>query len=150
SWKALAAANDQAKLADEIVAQLDAAVKTMRTFKDSLGEVETRLGDLKGELDKLMADTGTRQQLAEVQAQISAKVKETVEPFAAQVQETIQNAIVPLTEKLEEVSAIVDIACGTVRLKGGDQAKALCKDAKDIFGKAEAFVADMKDRPAKL
>ncbi len=150
AWKALAATNDQAKLADEIVAQLDNAVKTMRTFKASLGEVETRLGDLKGELDKLMADTGTRQQLAEVQAQISAKVKATVEPFAVQVQETIQNAIVPLTEKLDEVSAIVDIACGTVKLKGGAQAKALCKDAKDIFGKAETFLADVKDRPAKL
>lgn len=150
AWKTFAAKSDAAKLADEVVAQLDGAVKSLRTFKASLGEVQGRLGNLKGELDKLMTDTGTAKKLADVQAQISTQVKATVEPFAAQVSDTIQQAIVPLSGKLGEVSAVVDIACGTVKLKGGDQAKSLCKDAKDAFSKAETFIADFKDRPAKL
>lgn len=149
-WKTLAATNDRAKLADDVVAQLDNAVKTLRTFKASLGEVSARVGNLKGELDKLMMDTGATKKLADVQAQVSAQVKAAVEPFAAQVTDTIQNAIVPLDQKLTEVSALVDIACGTVTLKGGDQAKALCKDAKVTFGQAMAFVTELKARPAAL
>jgi hypothetical protein len=148
--KALAKSNGNVKLADDVVAQLDNAVKTLRTFKASLGEVQTRVGNLKGELDKLMTQTGAAQRLEDVRAQISTQVKATIEPFAAQVHDTIQNAIVPLSAKLDEVGAVVDIACGTVKLKGGDQAKALCKDAKDAFGKATGFITDFKDRPAKL
>ena len=150
AWKAFAKSNGNAKLADDVVAQLDNAVKTLRTFKASLGEVQTRVGNLKGELDKLMTQTGAAQKLEDVRAQISTQVKATIEPFAAQVHDTIQNAIVPLSAKLDEVGAVVDIACGTVKLKGGDQAKALCKDAKDAFGKATGFITDFKDRPAKL
>jgi hypothetical protein len=150
AWKAFAKSNGNAKLADDVVAQLDNAVKTLRTFKASLGEVQTRVGNLKGELDKLMTQTGAAQKLEDVRTQVSAQVRATVEPFAAQVQDTIQNAIVPLSAKLDEVGAVVDIACGTVKLKGGDKAKALCKDAKDAFGKATSFVTDFKDRPAKL
>ncbi len=150
AWKALVASNSTAKLADDIVAQLDNGVKTLRTFKASLGEVQTRVGNIKGELDKLMTQTGAAQKLEDVRAQISAQVKATVEPFAAQVQDTLQNAIVPLSAKLEEVGAVVDIACGTIKLKGGDKAKALCKDAKDAFGKATTFIADFKDKPVKL
>jgi hypothetical protein len=150
AWKAFAKTSNGAKLADDVVAQLDNAVKTLRTFKASLGEVQTRVGNLKGELDKLMTQTGAAQKLEDVRTQMSAQVKAIVEPFAAQVHDTIQNAIVPLSAKLDEVGAVVDIACGTVKLKGGDKAKALCKDAKDAFGKATAFVTDFKDRPAKL
>jgi hypothetical protein len=150
AWKTFAAANGKAKLADDVVAQLDNAVKTLRTFKASLGEVQTRVGNIKGELDKLMTQTGAAQKLDDVRTQMSAQVKATVEPFAAQVSDTIQNAIVPLSAKLEEVGAVVDIACGTVKLKGGDKAKALCKDAKDAFGKATTFVTDFKGRPAAL
>jgi hypothetical protein len=150
AWKAFAKTSGNAKLADDVVAQLDNAVKTLRTFKASLGEVQTRVGNLKGELDKLMTQTGAAQKLEDVRAQISTQVKATIEPFAAQVHDTIQNAIVPLSAKLDEVGAVVDIACGTVKLKGGDQAKALCKDAKDAFGKATGFITDFKDRPAKL
>ncbi len=150
AWKALAATNDNAKLADELVAQLDNAVKTLRTFKASLGEVSTRVGNLKGELDKLMTDTGATRKLADVQTQISAQVKAAVEPFAAQVTDTIKNAIAPLDQKLTEVSAIVGIACGTVTLKGGDQAKAVCKDATATMGKATTYFADFKTRPAAL
>src|SRR5262245_10913053 len=150
AWKALAKTNDKAKLADDVVVQLDNAVKTMRTFKASLGEVQTRVGNIKGELDKLMTQTGAAQKLEDVRAQISSQVKATVEPFAAQVTDAIKNAIVPLSVKLEEVGAIVDIACGTVKLKGGDQAKALCKDAKDKLGNATTFITEFKERPAKL
>src|SRR5262249_8427599 len=76
--------------------------------------------------------------------------KSTLEPFAAQVTDTIQNALAPLLDKLDQASAIVDIACGTVKLSGGDQAKALCKNAKDAFANGQKFLDDFKARPAQL
>ena len=150
AWKAFAASNDKAKIADEVVAAANNAVKTLRAFKASLGEVSTRLGNLKGELDKLMTETGAARKLEEVRAQISSQIKAAVEPFAAQVADTIQNALVPLAAKLDDVSAIVDIACGTVKLSGGDKAKDLCKDAKTTIDKSVAFITDLKTRPAAL
>ena len=150
AWKAFAASNANAKLADEVVAQLDNGVKTLRAFKASLAETQTRLGNLKGTLDKLMTDQGFAYKYEDTKAQVSAQIRALAEPFADEVTDTIQNAIVPLSAKLEEVSAIVDIACGTVRLKGGDKAKSLCKDAKDAFFQATTFITDFKERPAKL
>ena len=150
AWKAFAASNDKAKIADEVVAAANNAVKTLRAFKASLGEVSTRLGNLKGELDKLMVDSGATRKLEEVRVAVSAQVKAAIEPFAAQVADTIQNAIVPLSAKLDDVSAIVDIACGTVKLSGGDKAKDLCKDAKTAIDKSTAFLADFKKRPTAL
>ena len=149
-WKAFAATNDKAKLADEVVATLNNAVKTLRAFKANLGEVSGRLGNLKGELDKLLADPSTARRLDDVRAQVSAQLKSAIEPFAAQTADTLQNALTPLLAKLDEVSAIVDIGCGTVKLSGGDQAKALCKDAKTAFAKSETFLADFKARPAAV
>lgn len=149
-WKVFAATNDKAKMADEAVAALSNAVKTLRTFKASLGEVSGRLGNLKGELDKLLQDTGAAKQLAEVRTQISSQLRAALEPFAAQTADTIQNAIVPLLGKLDELGAMVDIACGTIRLTGGDKAKALCKDAHETFAKGVAYLEDFKARPAQL
>ena len=150
AWKAFAAKNEKAKLADELVAQITNAVKTLKTFKASLGEVSVRVGNLKGELDKLMTDTGTAKKLEEVRTQISTQVKATIEPFAAQTADTIQNALTPLMAKLEDAGAVMDVACGTIKLSGGDQAKALCKDAKEQFAKSTAFLNDFKARPAAL
>jgi len=149
-WKAFAAQNDKAKLADELVAQLTNAVKTLKAFKANLGEVSARVGNLKGELDKLMTDTGTAKKLDDVRTQISTQIKTAVEPFAAQTADTIQNALVPLMAKLEDASAVIDVVCGSVKLSGGDKAKALCKDAKDRFAKGMAFLTDFKERPAAL
>ena len=149
-WKMLAATNDKAKLADDMVATLKNAVVTLRTFKANLGEVSSRVGNLKGELDKLMNDPTTARRIEDVRAQISTQIKATVTPFAAQVTDTIQNALVPLSAKLEDVSAMVDIACGTVRLSGGDKAKDLCKNAKDTFATGTKFLDDFKTRPAAL
>ena len=146
AWKALAATNNNAKLADDVVAQLDNGVKTLRTFKASLGEVQTRVGNLKGELDKLMTRHRRRAEArGRARADLGAGQSGRSSRSPRRSSDTIQNAIVPLAAKLEEVGAIVDIACGTVKLKGGDKAKALCKDAKDAFGKATTFVADFKD-----
>src|SRR5688572_27875144 len=144
TWKAFAATNKNAKLADDVVAQLDNGVKTLRAFKASLAETQTRLGNLKGTLDQLMKDEGWAYKFEDTRAQISQQIRAIAEPFANDVTDTIQNAIVPLSAKLDEVSAIVDIACGTVKLKGGDKAKSLCKDAKDAFGKATTFITDFK------
>jgi hypothetical protein len=149
-WKAFAATNDRAKLADEVVATVDNAIKTLRAFKANLGEVSARLGNLKGELQRILDDPATARRLDEVRTQVSAQLKTAIEPYAAQTADTLQNALSPLVAKLEEISAIVDIACGTVRLSGGDKAKSLCKDAKTAFANSTKFVDDFKVRPAAL
>src|SRR5262245_33233827 len=82
AWKAFAAGNDKAKMADQLVDTANNAVKALRAFRANLGEVSARVGNLKGELDKLMTDTGAGRKLEEVRAQISAQVKAAIEPYA--------------------------------------------------------------------
>ena len=149
-WKLLAATNDKAKLVDETVATLKTSVTTLRTFKANLGEASSRVANLKGELDKLMSDPATARRLDDVRSQISTQINAIVKPLSAQITDTIQSALVPLSEKLDDLSAVVDVACGTVRLSGGDQAKQLCKDAKDTFANGTKFLEDFKTRPAAL
>ena len=149
-WKTFSAANAQAKLVDDSVAALANALNTLRAFKASLGEISARLGNLKGELDRLLKDPGAARQLAEVRTQISTQLRSAIEPFAAQVVDATANAITPLLAKLDQIGAMVDIACGTIRLSGGENAKALCKDSHEVFAKGLAYLEDFKVRPAQL
>jgi len=150
-WKNLTSKFDQLKTVDEVVAQLDNGIKTLRTFKAGLGEASGRLGNLKLELDRLMKDTGTARKIEEVRAQVSSQVRSAVEPLALQVADTIQNALTPLMTKLEEVQAVMELTCASLKLGGGgDQAKALCKQAKEAFSAGLAFLDDFKARPAKM
>jgi hypothetical protein len=150
-WKNLTVQFEQLTMVDAVVAELDNGIKTLRTFKAGLGEAAGRLGNLKNEIDRLMKETGAARKLEEVRAQVSSQVRATMEPLAAQVTDTIKNALVPLTSKLEQAQAVVELTCASMKLSGGgDQAKVLCKQAKDAFGAGLTYLADFKDRPAKM
>jgi ABC-type transporter Mla subunit MlaD len=149
-WRALEKTSGKVAALDAVADALDRAVKILRAFHDSLGETSARLGNLQGELDRVMADAGDARRLEEVRAQISTQVRAAIEPFAAQVQDAIQNAIVPLTAELSELSAAVLVGCATLRLPSGDKAKDPCAQASDSFGKALAYLAEVKARPAAL
>lgn len=150
-WQNLTAKFEKLKIIDSVVAELDNGIKTLRTFKASLGEAAGRLGNLKGELDRLLTDTGAARQLAEVRTQVSSQIRSTVEPLAAQVTDTIRNALLPLEAKLEQVQDILTVACASLRLSGGGpEAKDLCKQATTAFANGLTYLADFKDRPAKL
>jgi hypothetical protein len=150
-WKAFAAKNEQAKLFDGIVASLDTAVKQLRTFKGGLDETSARLGNLKGELDRLLQDTGAARRIEEVRAQISSQVRTAVEPFAKQVAETIQNALAPLTTRFEDAANLVTLGCAAMALgRAGEDSKKLCNNASELFAQGKKYLADLKARPAAL
>jgi DNA repair ATPase RecN len=150
-WQKLKASVDQLAAVDTVADALDTAVQTLRKFKGSLGEASARLGNLKGELDRLMTDTGTTRKLEEVRAQISTQLRATVEPFATQVQDATQNALLPLTTQLSRVTNLVIMGCTAADLSGGsDKVKDLCTQAEDGFTKARTYVEQLKVKPARL
>jgi vacuolar-type H+-ATPase subunit I/STV1 len=149
-WKKLAESNDKVKAVDAVVGELDNAIKTLRTFKGGLGEAAARLGNLKGELDRLMKDQDVAAKFEEVRTKISSELKTALGPLAQQVQDTIKNAMIPLSAKLEEISAVIDVACGTILLGGGKDAKDLCKKIKAAFATGLTYFDELKNRPAKI
>ncbi len=150
-WKSIAATSSKLALVEQVVATLDQGVKQLREFKLGLGEAGKRLGNLAGELDRMLKDPGTAQQLADVRAKISGEVRGAIEPLATQVQDTIMKAIAPIEAQLTDTADLVIGACAMAKLSGGgDQLKQLCGQAKDVFGKATAFMADVKAKPAGL
>jgi len=150
-WKSIAATSAKFAIVEQVVGVLDQGVKQLRTFKRSLGEASKRLGDLGGELDKLLKDPGTAQQLADVRAKVSAEVRNAIEPLATQVQDTITKAIAPIEAQLGDTADMIIGACAMAKLSGGGESlKQLCGQAKDVFGKATAFMIDIKAKPAAL
>lgn len=150
-WKTLKAKSEKIAALDQVAGVLNNAVKTLRTFKGSLGEASARLGNLKGELERLMSDTGATRRIEEARAMVSTQLRAAIEPLAAQLEDTIRNALVPLTTQLSELSDVVITGCTMAKLSGGgDKMKDLCAQAKDAFTKALAYVADLKTRPAQL
>jgi len=150
-WQALKAKITKLEAVDAVAGELDRAVKTLRTFKGSLGEASARLGNLKGELDRLMTDTGAARKIEDVRAQISTQLRGTVEPLTAQVKDAIQNAIAPLTTQLSKVSGLVIAGCAMADVSGGgDKMKELCTQVGDGFTKARTYVDELKARPAQL
>lgn len=136
---------------DTVVATLADGVAQLRQFKGSLAEASTRLGNLGGELDKMLKDTGAAKQLADVRAKVSAEIRGAIEPLAAQVEATITKAITPIEAQLSDTADMVIGACAMAKLSGGgDDLKALCAQAKDVFGKATAYLTDLKAKPAAL
>jgi hypothetical protein len=150
-WKQLVDAMPKLKIVDDAVAELNNGLKTLRAFKASLGEASGRLGNLKGELDRVMKDTGAAKQLAELRTQVSSQLRATLEPLANQAADTIKNALQPLLAKLEEVGDVIDLTCASAKLGGaGNDTKELCKKAKLAFKEGMAFLDDFKAKPAKL
>lgn len=150
-WKAFVAADARLQAIDGIVASLDTAVKKLRVFKAGLGEASARLGNLKGELDRLLQDTGASRRLEEVRAQVSSQVRTAIEPLAAQVADTLQNALGPLTTQLEDAANVVTLGCAAMALgRAGDKSKALCDKATDLFREGKQYLADVKTRPAAM
>jgi hypothetical protein len=150
-WKQLKAKSDKLEIVDKVVASLDDGVKQLRAFKGSLGEASARLGNLKGELDRQLKETGAAKKLEEVRAQISSQLRAAIEPLAQQVQDTITKAIAPLEQQLGDTADLVIGACAMAKLSGGgDKLKTLCGQAKDVFAKATTYLADLKGKPAAL
>jgi hypothetical protein len=150
-WKSIAATSSKFAIVEQVVGVLDQGVKQLRVFRGSLGEASQRLGDLGGELDKMLKEPGTALQLADVRAKVSAEVRGAIEPLALQVQATITKAIAPIEAQLGDTADMVIGACAMAKLSGGgDNLKQLCAQAKDVFGKATAFMVDIKAKPATL
>src|SRR6185312_10960871 len=136
---------------DTVVATLADGVTQLRQFKAGLAEASTRLGNLGGELDKLLKEPGTAKQLADVRTKISTEVRGAIEPLAAQVEATITKALTPIEAQLSDTADMVIGACAMAKLSGGgDDLKQLCAQAKDVFGKATAYLTDLKGKPAAL
>lgn len=150
-WKSMAAKSTKLQIADTVVATMDDAVKKLRELKGSLGEAAVRLGNVKGELDRVMTETGAAQQLADVRTKVSTELRAALEPLAASVQDTVQNALTPLATQLSDMADLVLGACAMAKLSGGgEQLKTTCASAKDVFEKGRAFVEDFKAKPAAL
>lgn len=150
-WQALKAKSAKIAALDALAAGMNNGVKTLRTFKASLGEASARIGNLKGELDKLMTDTGSARRIEDVRAQISAQVRTAIEPLAAQVQDTIQNAVQPLAIQLSDLYDVVVSGCTMAKLSGGgDKMKELCARAKETFTSGLAYIGDLQGRPAHV
>lgn len=150
-WKALADKSDKLKVVDTVVATLNDAVKKLRELKGHLGEASQRLGNLKGELDKLLTDPTVVRTIDEVRTKVSTELRAAIEPLAANVKDTIQNALTPLATQLNDMADLVIGACAMAKLSGGgDKMKEMCDSAKAVFDKGRAFVDDFKAKPAAL
>jgi len=150
-FKTLKASVPKLDTVDTVVATLADGVKQLRAFKTSLGEASVKLGNIGGELDKLLKDPGTAKQLADLRTQVSTELRATIVPLALQVQDTITKAIAPIEAQLSDTADMVIGACAMAKLSGGgDKLKDLCAQAKDVFGKATAYMADLKTKPAAL
>jgi hypothetical protein len=120
-------------------------------FKAGLGEASNRLGNLKVELDRLMQDTGAAKRIEEVRTTISAQVRTALQPLAVQVADTIQNAITPLTQQLEDAANVVTLGCAAMALgRAGEKSKELCDKASGLFAEGKKYMADFKAKPAAL
>jgi len=150
-WKGLVGKFDQLKMVDTLVGELDNAVKTLRTFRAGLDQTEARLGNLAGELDKWMKDSGTGVKLADVRTKVSTDVRAALEPLAQQVGDVVANALQPLMAKLEQVEGLIEVGCGGLKISGGSEAaKKQCESAKTAFAAGKAYLAGLKDKPVLM
>jgi hypothetical protein len=150
-WKALVGKHEKLKVFDDVVATLDSAVKKLRTFKGDLDQASAGLGNLQGELDRLLTETGAAKRIEEVRARVSSQIRTTVEPLAKQVADTVQNALAPLELRFTDAANLVTIGCAAMALgRAGEQSKALCAQANEAFVQGKRFLEDFKARPAAL
>jgi hypothetical protein len=150
TWKTLAAASSSLGSVDQILASLGEAVAELRSFKESLGTIAGRLNNLSGELDTLMKESAATRTIEDVRTQVSARVQSIVTPLQQQVQATMGKVTGPLAEKLGDLGDLVTGACAVAKSGGSAQLKSLCAQAKDVFGKAVAYLLEVKDKPLAL
>jgi len=151
NWKSLASKSDKLKIVDDVVVLLNEAVKQLRAFKGTLTEAAGRLGNLKGELDRIMKQTGAAQQLADLRKEVSSEIRAALQPLQAQVTEVLQKVILPLLAQLTDTADLITGACAAAKLSGGgDKLKELCGQAKEVFAKSISFLEDVKAKPAQL
>jgi hypothetical protein len=134
--KTLADKSVKLKVADTVVATLNDAVKKLRELKGHLGEASQRLGNLKGELDKILNDPSVVRKIEDVRTTVSTELRAAIEPLALNVKDTIQNALTPLATQLNDMADLVIGACAMAKLSGGgDKMKEMCDSAKAVFDK---------------
>ena len=147
----LAEKSTKLKIADTVVSTLNDAVKKLRELKTQLGEASQRLGNLRGELEKILNDPATVRRIEEVRTTVSTQLRAAIEPLATDVKDTIQNALTPLATQLADMGDLVLGACAMAKLSGGgDKMKEMCDSARTIFDKGRQFVEDFKTKPAAL
>jgi hypothetical protein len=151
AWKQLMATSDKFKQIDSAAQTLSDGSAQLKTFRGSLGQASTKLGDLKSTLDQVMKDTGAAQSLEALRKQVSDQVRAAFEPLEKDTIALVQKVIGPLGAQLDNVSDLVISGCAAAKLTGGsDKLKEVCAQAKEVFAKATLFIGDLKTKPAEL
>jgi hypothetical protein len=150
-WKALAAHSDKLKSVDDLVAQLSSATTQLHGLQTTLKSSSGHLGKLAGALATITTNTGPARKLENVQLQVSSELRAVVEALQPQIVAVIAKVGPTLSTDLDSIADVLLSACTLVKYTGGsDKLTAACAQAKDTFKKAERFVDDVADRPAKL
>ncbi len=151
AWKKIAGTSDKFKIVEEIVARLGDAVQQLALLKVGLKEGSVRLGNIKGELTKVLDQTGAAKRIEDLQADISKDLNAAFDQLSKEVVATVQKVLLPIKTQLTDVSDLVIGACAMAKLSGGsDQLKALCEKARDVFTEANTFLKDFEKRPTEL
>jgi len=149
-WKKLTASSDKFKAVEGVIVILTEAVKQLHALQAGVKDGAVRLGNIKGELDAIMKDTGAAKKIEEVRAVISKEVHAAVDTLTKEVVATIQKVIIPLKTQLADVSDLVIGGCVLAKQSGGEKVKDLCAKAKDIFRTAERFIEDFEKKPEEM
>jgi hypothetical protein len=151
AWKNLAASSDKLASVGDFIGVLGDGVKQLHAFQAGLKDASVRLGNIQGELDAILKDSGAAKQLADIRAQVSTELRAAVATLQDQTTATIQKVLIPIRANLSDVGDLVIGACAMAKLSGGtDQLRDLCARAKDVFTQANAFLADLDKRPGEL
>lgn len=150
AWAKLSKTYSGLGVVDEVVAAMDSGVKQIRALSTVLGESKSRLTDLKGQLNALLATPAVAKPLAEVQAAVSKQVEAAVAPLAAQLASVSENVLSPALAKFNDFGDMIIGACALGKATGGPSLQELCSKARDVFTTANGFLADVKSKPVAL
>lgn len=149
-WKKLVEKSEKFKAVEGVIVVLTEAVKQLHALQAGVKDGAVRLGNIKGELDAIMKDTGAAKKIEDVRALISKEVHTAIDTLTKEVVATIQKVIVPLKTQLADVSDLVIGGCVLAKQSGGDKVKELCGKAKEIFRTAERFIEDFEKKPEEM
>ena len=150
-WTQMVAKLDGLKAVGDVATALKDGVTQLHALRDSLRTASQRLGNLKGELDKALADHSGGVKLADLKQLVSTTLRTSLEPLATQLATTITKVIGPVSAQLTDTADLIVGACAMTKLSGGGkEIQDLCGHAKDTFAQATAFLADLKVKPSAL